>query len=419
MTDSNQRRKKKKITYTASPQGVEKAKNAFKRLELEQQKNFEKSIFLSRFIVMGFLTNQGIQFDSVKRICEALKLDLEEILFTKAVIILEGNLDSIYHNLSVSYPTFWSKYFGDAITITDIQEGSIRLIIEGLLEDIEQLIFRFNSGELTEISGFPVMDIQILSKSSDDNEINKLNDKWRLVQEIVSQVVDARNLSGADLSDADLNSTYLNNADLSDADLSDADLTGANLTGAQLNHANLIGANLINADLSDANLNRVNLINAKLNCASMHRTNLSEANLKFASLSDANLINADLRHADLRHADLSSAVLMDADLSDANLSGADLIGAALMDADLSNANLSGASLIGADLSDANLSGANLSGANLNFARLIDVNLIGAVVKKAQFGDNLGLTEEMELNLKQRGAIFKDSSGNRSKVLSRR
>jgi uncharacterized protein YjbI with pentapeptide repeats len=414
MTDSNQRRKKKKITYTASPQGVEKAKNAFKRLELEQQKNFEKSIFLSRFIVMGFFTNQGIQFDSVKRICEALKLDLEEILFTKAVIILEGKLDLIYHNFSVLYPTFWSIFFGDAITITDIQEGSIRLIIEGLLEDIEQLIFRFNSGELTEISGFPVMDIQILSKSSDDNEINKLNDKWRLVQEIVSQVVDARNLSGADLSDADLNSTYLNNADLSDADLSDADLTGANLTGAQLNHANLtgaqlnhanlIGANLIDADLSDANLNRVNLINAKLNCAGMHRTNLSEANLKFASLSDANLINADLRHADLRHADLM---------------GADLSSAVLMDADLSDANLSGASLIGADLSDANLSGANLSGANLNFARLIDVNLIGAVVKKAQFGDNLGLTEEMELNLKQRGAIFKDSSGNRSKVLSRR
>jgi hypothetical protein len=43
----------------------------------------------------------------------------------------------------------------------------------------------------------------------------------------------------------------------------------------------------------------------------------------------------------------------------------------------------------------------------------------ADVENAQFGDNLGLTEEMKLDLKQRGAIFEDTPGDRSGVLSRR
>jgi uncharacterized protein YjbI with pentapeptide repeats len=77
--------------------------------------------------------------------------------------------------------------------------------------------------------------------------------------------------------------------------------------------------------------------------------------------------------------------------------------------DLSDADLSGANLIGADLSGANLSDANLSGADLS----------GAVVEKARFGANVGLTEKMKLDLKRRGAIFEDSPGDRSGVLSGR
>jgi uncharacterized protein YjbI with pentapeptide repeats len=347
MTDSTQGRKKKKITYTASPQGIKKAEKALKRLGFESKINFAKSNLLSRSTVTKFFNYQPIQFDSFKRICEALTLDWKEIVpmceeqqskrleikessnsdtnegvelvqalyrrvtvldkqsqVIKAVIILEGNFNSINNNLSVTLQAILREFAGDTIKITDIEEGSIRLIIEGSPEDIEQLLSRFNSGELTEVSGFPVEDVQILSKSSDEDGSNELNDKWRLVQEIVSQRVDSRNLSGADLSDADL---------------SGANLSGANLSGA--------------------------------------------------------------------------------DLSDADLSGADL----------SDADLSGANLSGANLSDANLSDANLRGANL----------IDAIVEKAQFGASLGLTEEMKIDLKRRGAIFEDSPGDRSGVLSRR
>lgn len=49
----------------------------------------------------------------------------------------------------------------------------------------------------------------------------------------------------------------------------------------------------------------------------------------------------------------------------------------------------------------------------------DADLSSAVVEKAQFGGNLGLTEQMKFDLKLRGAVFEDSPGNRSGVLSRR
>jgi uncharacterized protein YjbI with pentapeptide repeats len=79
----------------------------------------------------------------------------------------------------------------------------------------------------------------------------------------------------------------------------------------------------------------------------------------------------------------------------------------LISADLSGANLSDAHLISANLISANLSYANLSGANLS----------GAVVEKARFGMNLGLVESIKINLIQRGAIFEDYPGERSKIFT--
>jgi uncharacterized protein YjbI with pentapeptide repeats/DNA-binding Xre family transcriptional regulator len=331
MTYPSQRQKKKKITYTASPQGVETAEKALKRLGFESKINFAKSIYLSRSTVTKFFQGQPIQLDSFKRICEALTLNWKEILqmyeeekskrpeinkpsnsdtdkgveqvktlsrkvtvldkqsqVIKAVIILEGDFNSINNNLSVSLQAILREFSGDTIKITDIEEGSIRLIIEGSPEDIEQLLSRFNSGELTEVSGFPVEDVQILSESSDD-ESNELNDKWRLVQEIVSQVVDGRNLSGADLSDADLSDAILKRVNLSNADLSNADLSGADLSGADLSGADLSGADLSGADLSGADLSGAILSVTDLSGTDLSGAILSDAILSGAILSDDNL----------------------------------------------------------------------------------------------------------------------------------
>ena len=287
---NNQGRKKKKITYIASLQGIKKAENALVRLGFESKINFSKSILVSRTTVTKFFQGKPIQLDSFKTICNALTLNWSEIIEiteeapgdlkipdcntpatlekegqvqiikassrlvtvvdkqsgeNKAVITLNGDINSV-QNLKV-IESILREYSGDTIKITDIKEGSIKLFIKGSQEDIQRLVSRINSGELTKVNGFPVEGIQILSESSND-------EKWRLVQEIRAKGAKNQNLSGVDLSDADLSGADLSGANLSGADLTDADLSGADLTGADLS-----GADLSGADLTDTNLNVTNL----------------------------------------------------------------------------------------------------------------------------------------------------------------
>ncbi|MFB2981323.1 pentapeptide repeat-containing protein [Microseira sp. BLCC-F43] len=166
-------------------------------------------------------------------------------------------------------------------------------------------------------------------------------------------------------------------------------------------------------DFAGANLREVNLSNA----------NLRNVDLIDANLSGADLSNADLRYANLRIADLGHANLTNADLRDANLSVAYLKGVNLHDADLRGVNLNGANLHNANLRDANLNNADLSGANLNGANLWgasvkNTNLSRANVKNARFKNNLGLSEEVKQDLKQRGAIFENASDEVFGVLTR-
>jgi len=454
-------RKKKKITITASLEGVKIADKALKRLGFETPINFAKSRLLGRSTVSKFFNCQHIQLDSFKKICQELKLDwrpiaelseeepsqipgrtdcinpdinegVENMLpptsyrkvtvidkktnTVKAEIKLIGDINSFGDSSRVEF--ILREFSGDTIKIIDIKEGSIRLTVEGSQEDIDRLVSLIKSGELKEVSGFPVADVQILSESSEDDESNELNNKWHLVREIVTQGIKDRNLSGVDLSDADLSGANLIDADLSGADLRSAYLRSANLrsadlSGADLSRADLSRANLSGADLRSANLRSADLSGADLSGADLSGANLIGANLSGADLIGANLSGADLRSANLIGADLSGANLRSADLSGADLSRADLIGA-----NLSGANLSGANLSGANLSDANLSDANLSGANLSGADLIDANLSKTKVEKARFSLNFGISESMKQDLIKQGAIFEDSPGDRSEVFTK-
>jgi uncharacterized protein YjbI with pentapeptide repeats len=470
MTDPSIR-KKKKITITASLEGVKIAENALIRLGFESQINFAQSQDLARSTVSKFFNCRPIQPDYFKKICDKLKLDWRKIaalpeekpskipeindcispdineegekMLTqtfyrqvtvidkktntiKAEIKLRGDLNSFGDSSRVEF--ILREFAGDTIKITDIKEGSIRLTVEGSQEDIDRLVSLIKSGELKEVSGFPVEDVQILSESSEDDESNELNNKWHLVREIVTQGIRDRNLSGVDLSDADLSGANLSGANLIDADLSGADLSGADLrsadlSGADLRSAELIGANLSGANLSGANLSGANLSGANLSGANLSGANLRGANLSGANLSGANLIRANLIRANLIRANLSGADLSGANLSDANLSvaglsGANLSGADLRVADLRVADLSGADLSGADLRVADLSGADLSGADLRSADLRSAGLSKTKVEKARFSSNLGFSESMKQDLIQQGAIFEDSPGDRSEVFTK-
>ena len=73
-----------------------------------------------------------------------------------------------------------------------------------------------------------------------------------------------------------------------------------------------------------------------------------------------------------------------------------------------HADLSGADLRDADLRDADLSRADLRGADLSVIQ----------VEKTRFRNNLGITKELKKDLINRGAIFEDSPGDRSGILTR-
>jgi uncharacterized protein YjbI with pentapeptide repeats len=162
------------------------------------------------------------------------------------------------------------------------------------------------------------------------------------------------------------------------------------------------GANLKAADLKNADMRNVDLRSANLSRADLSNGDLRDANLRSADLSDANLSKANLRDANLR-----AAYLRGVNLNEANLSRADL----------NSANLKGANLSNANLIDADLRGTNLKSANLNCANLTGADLSRAYVKNTRFSNNIGLSEEIQRDLKQRGAIFEDCSCDRAEVLT--
>ncbi|MCZ8127931.1 MAG: pentapeptide repeat-containing protein [Microcystis sp. LE19-114.1B] len=362
------------------------------------------------------------------------------------------------------------------ITITDIEQGSIKLTLKGSQKSLEKIESLFKSGDLNKISGDITVEnvqftednclaftiagdvnadeitylkstiigqnlaespkqlaeessanpfsVKTVSTNEASKEINnkliesikKPNFLQRIIRRFGRINLKEANLSGADLIEADLRKADLRGADLRKANLSGAKLSEAILSGAYLSGANLRRAFLSEADLSEANLSGAIVSEANLSGAMVSEANLREANLIWAKLSGAILRGANLRGANLVWANLSGANLSGAIVSEANLSGANLIWAKLSGANLRKANLREANLRGANLVWANLSGAILSEADLSEADLSEADLSGAKVENAIFIDATGITPEQKQDLIRRGAIFGDTSNDRSKVL---
>ena len=135
------------------------------------------------------------------------------------------------------------KISGDAeLTIIGVEEGSIKLKLEGSPEGLKKLEELFKSGKLIEVLDIPVEDVYFTSNEVEDSEENTENDdKSRLVREIVEKGAAGRDLSGFDLSGTNLSGTNLSGTNLSGADLSGTNLSGADLSDADLNGTNLSG----------------------------------------------------------------------------------------------------------------------------------------------------------------------------------
>ncbi|MFM6012835.1 MAG: helix-turn-helix domain-containing protein, partial [Dolichospermum sp.] len=169
--------KKKRITIAAVPELIKQAETALIKLGFESKSNFAESQLISRNTVTNFFQGKSIQIDSLKRICEALKLNWQDfvtteqpveipsidsetkIIIIKVVITLDGDINSVDKiEFLQDMQAILRQYSG---TITDVKSGSIKLFIEGNQADIERLVDLIQGKILTELNGFPIQSIEM------------------------------------------------------------------------------------------------------------------------------------------------------------------------------------------------------------------------------------------------------------------
>lgn len=422
----------------ASEIGIERARKALIDLGINQT-GLEERLGFSRSTISSFFNRtKPIDHPYFTKICKTLNLEWEEIVEKDnpmkldnsqienttdvetnsprlAAFVIEGSfpVDVLTRAKIQALVKQLQKITGDAsLEIVDIQEGSIKIILKGTPEALATIQALYNSDQLNEL----VRQANLSGANLSESDLS------------------GANLSESDLSGANLSKSDLSRAHLSRANLSESDLSGANLSRARLFETDLSGAKLRGADLSKAYLTKADLSRAKLSGANLFEANLREAKLRGANIREANLSGANLTEANLfgtylfgayfRRAYFRGFRLQRVRIFGVRLFGSDLFvsGARLYGANLFGSDLSGADLSGADLSEANFFGVNLRRADLSGANLFGTDLSGADlsyanVKNARFANNLGISEDLKLDLIDRGAIFDDSSGDRSRVLT--
>jgi transcriptional regulator with XRE-family HTH domain len=141
------------------------------------------------------------------------------------------------------------KITGDtSLEIVDIEKGSIRLILEGSQESLEQIEALFKSGQLKEVEGIQVEDVQILAPNvSEHGKSIKVINKVRLAFTITG------NLSSEEIQE--LKAVFADNSD-KDGEIKAGDksrLVQKNTTkrakGLNLRLTSLDGADLSGVDL--------------------------------------------------------------------------------------------------------------------------------------------------------------------------
>ena len=187
------------------------------------------------------------------------------------------------------------------LKIMNIDEGSIKITIQGAEDSIDRLEELFRSGDLKIIEDIPITELRKLS------ELEKIQyqRKRKLVRQILNKkipnLVNANlvganlvgiNFTGVNLQGCKLMFTNLEESIFSRADLEGADLSGANLEGATFSRANLEKARLVKA-----NLLGVNFYKSDLEKSNLAKANLTGANLSGARLSSANLSSTVLTEA--------------------------------------------------------------------------------------------------------------------------
>ncbi|MBE9201230.1 MULTISPECIES: pentapeptide repeat-containing protein [unclassified Nodularia (in: cyanobacteria)] len=356
-------------SHRVSAAGIEKVNKAFDRYGTTQE-CLGGLAGCTRQTVIKFFAGRPVEKRLFKTLCDTLELEWadiaelesEEVVTSKAVIM--NKLRSVESETEVNSSTatvLQEELCSPQIIVTsNARTGKFVIKIPGdlnkFLQNTEEQKTLLEA--VKKLAGDENAKIDKIERGSIKITFNVSPSGIKRLEELIKSGKLEDNLK------EEQNKIYLVQRITHRAKGTELDLSDTNLSGTDLRGIDLSGIDLSCADLSNANLENANLENADLNCADVSGANLSGANLNNADFSDAIVKNA--------------------------------------------ANLSGANLSGANLDRTDLSGANLSGANLS----------GATVKNAQFGDNPGITEDKKRELKQRGAIFEDSHGDRAEVFAR-
>jgi len=362
----------------------------------------------------------------------------------KYEFVLSGNVDEIEKQKFEAMVAHLKIISRDiSLTLLKVESGSIKLILEGSEEGFQLLESLVASGELDQVLGFSVQDINRSDPASSTYR-SFFSTADQMVKEIWIQIKqqkgeDALTVESVDSSvkgsiipdvrpegkaltlhahgnypGVNLQGANLQNLDLQGCNLSGANLSGANLSGADLRRVNLNHANLCHANLSDTDLTGADLISANLSNANLYRADLQRATLERADLNHACLIEAQLLGTCLWRAKLNNAQLTRASLDGASLRGTDLSDADLQGVSLNRANLTFAKFHKANLQGASLIGANMRGVNLSDAELADTDLSGALLIAANMqGANLPHAKLFRANLSD--AILEDCNLNDAKL----
>ncbi|NJM23972.1 MAG: hypothetical protein HC907_38035 [Richelia sp. SM1_7_0] len=110
-------------------------------------------------------------------------IDKKQLAFAIA-----GSIDEIDQVKLKAILALLKKISGDAsIEIIRVEEGSIRLILEGSEEGLERIKEVFESGELTEVLGDAVEYVQFVDNDSSDNQDTESDNQSSLTEESFTQ----------------------------------------------------------------------------------------------------------------------------------------------------------------------------------------------------------------------------------------
>jgi tetratricopeptide (TPR) repeat protein len=156
--------------------------------------------------------------------------------------------------------TYWAMLQRNlGLAYQNRSQGDRRENLERSIECFNKSLEIFTQDEFPETWKINQDDLGASQGSLDSFNLFTSLQKRHLVEDIFDRPTPMRDLRETDLSDSNLRNANLRGANLTGADLRGSDLKGSDLRCANLSRANLSGADLRGADLSGTNLTNVTL----------------------------------------------------------------------------------------------------------------------------------------------------------------